>query len=100
MIPLSEHPEYIAQQERYALLGPGKPYTKIEISQLAVHIKHLLTLDPTAVYKIVGDSTVVYYDSGYKPKPPGHVARIILAPDGSHRRIDTVGFDPRQRTAA
>lgn len=102
MKSLSEHPDYVAQQERYdsirgqALLDPPK-FTKIEINQRAVRMRHLLTLDPSAVYHTVGDSAVIYYRSSVsRPYEPGTCTRIVLAPDGKHRKIDQVGFDPRR----
>jgi hypothetical protein len=67
-----------------------------DVHRLAVRLRDLLHLDPTAVYHVVGDSTVVYYDSPHaKALEPGQACRIILAPDGKHRRIGIVNIDPR-----
>jgi hypothetical protein len=64
--------------------------------KLAVQLRYLLHLDPTAVYHVVGDSLVIYYDSPHgKPLEPGQACRIILAPDGTRRRIGIVNIDPR-----
>jgi hypothetical protein len=72
----------------------GEPWT--DERKLATHLRHIKSLDPAAVYKIVAGSTVVYYDSPHgKVLPPGSCCRIVLAPNGKHRRIGIVGFDPR-----
>lgn len=84
MNQLSSHP---ALGEHRDVFAPMR-----DVDKLAVGLHYLKYLDPTAVYHVVGNSTVVYYDSPHGE--PG-VARIVLAPDGKHRRIDRVGFDPR-----
>jgi hypothetical protein len=92
---LMNHPVVIDMTAYYdrvreeGFIGSEKP----EGFNLGVHLRYLLDLDPTAVYHEVGESTIVYYVSP-KSRIPG-VGRIVLAPDGRHRRIDTVGFDPR-----
>lgn len=90
MNPLSTHPalQVHHHQRSRAEYAPVDP--------LAVGLRHILHLDPTAVYHVVGDSTVVYYDSPHgQPLDPGQACRIVLAPDGKHRRIGIVDVDPR-----
>lgn len=82
-----------------ALAATRAPFAPMrDIDRLAVGLSCIRHLDPTAVYHIVGDSTVAYYHSPHAE--PGGVARIVLAPNGKHRRIDRVGFDPRTAIAA
>lgn len=96
MKALTEHPVHIETQEYYdrvrqeGFIGKKRP----EQFQLGVHLKYLLELDPRAVFLIRGNSTVVYYTSQFAREKEG-IARIVLDPQGNHRRIDTVYFDPR-----
>jgi hypothetical protein len=91
MVSLATHPALQAEAKR----DPFAPMT--DEHKLGVQLHHLLHLDPTAVYHVVGDSTVIYYDSPHAAKAlePGQACRIILAPDGKHRRIGIVNIDPR-----
>jgi hypothetical protein len=89
MNPLASHPALQVQRR-----DPFAPMT--DVHKLAFHIRHLLSLDSTAVYHVVGDSTVVYYDSPHgQPLDAGQACRIVLAPDGTRRRIGIVDVDPR-----
>jgi hypothetical protein len=85
--------EHSALQHKREIFAP-----MTDDDRLAVHLRHLLSLDPTAVYNIVGDSTVVYYISDKMKYEAGKACtRIVLAPNGKHRRIGAVGFDPRTK---
>jgi hypothetical protein len=109
MIALTEHPVVRAMEAYYAAcyergqaaretgaLIPSIP-DKPEQFYLGVRLRHLLQMDPNAVYHMVGDSTVAYYVSGKATNTPaGGCCRIVLAPDGKHRRIGPVGHDPRK----
>lgn len=93
MNPLSSHPALHVHTPQ-ASRATYQPPTDAE--KLAVHLRHIMHLDPTAVYHVVGDSTVVYYHSQFgKPVEPGQACRLVLAPDGDHRRIGIVDVDPR-----
>lgn len=88
MTALADHPALAARRGRFAPME--------DVHKLAVHLHNLLYLDPSAVYRMNGGSTVVYYHSALaKPLPEGSSCRIVLAPDGKHRRIGIVGVDPR-----
>lgn len=88
MIALADHPALQLKRSPFA------PMT--DDDRLAVGLRYIKYLDPTAVYHVVGNSTVVYYDSPHGMEhPPGSSCRIVLAPDGKHRRIGIVGIDPR-----
>lgn len=89
MIPLSTHPALGRRR------GAFEPMA--DADKLAVHLRHLLILDPNAVYyePLNSDSTIVYYKSPHaKPAPPGGCCRLVLDSVGKHRRIDLVGYRP------
>lgn len=94
MNPIAAHPALAAR--RRTAFAPMR-----DVDKLAMHLRHLLSLDRTAVYNEVGGSTIVYYVSGNASYGPGEMCtRIVLAPNGDRRRIGRVGFDPRTRVSA
>lgn len=88
MVKLKNHPVLGRRLEAFA------PMT--DEDRLAVSLRHIVSLDPEAVYMRDAGAVVIYYISPWmKDIPPGGCGRIVYDKRGHFRRIDRVGFDPR-----